>query len=685
MDDESFKDVRWHAEENDMSDPFGDSRDPTRPEGRPSNGFSFPESDELPWRYDPSVTESRPRATTSNFGTELREQAGESSRSDSTRRALAGVRARVGLRETGLSLDMTEHAEIVDGLAADRYVVVLRSGQPTIVQLSRASAIEQGLTVVDPDQAMLAALLASQQRPGPLDVTAGPPLRDLRSSEGARLGDADIVDEVKAEMSIPVRPEAVEPVLTSSPATIAEAPVDLPIGNRVVDDAPPAIRSGRPWISDAPPMPDTELPGLRRAVAPLVPEAAVPVARRDLPPTVVLRALDDPDDEAAVSIPQWAVIETPAETPAESPIEIRAEVEPQVSALGEADPHGAMPISALPWQEPVWGTDTAVPQAPVPTVLEPVVEPVVEPVTEPVMEPVVVSTPDVPTTTPILQSVPALEDPPHKSTGWPDGAGPVGDRPVGDGPVGDRPVSDGPVSDDSDTAVPAISITGLVRTYVGPVGPVPVLKGVNLDLAPGDLLVLRGASGSGLTTLLNCAAGLDVPDSGQVYVNGEEMGAWSEADRARFRAASAGFIPQTHELVDDLNARDNVLLPLLAAGWGLAPARREATRLLESFSIADRTFFYPSQMSHSERVRTAVARALAGDPFLVWADDPTAGLDDDNAQFVVNALLAHHERGATVVVVSRDRRFLASTARVSDLVDGVIAPADAVASLMWNN
>jgi ABC-type lipoprotein export system ATPase subunit len=708
--DESFKDVVRSAEESVMSEPFGDSRDLTRPEDTQANAVFPWESSEVPWHVDPSVSQGQVR---SSLG-DARAQAGYSSHIAATNGRFAGVRTRAGLRETGPGLDMTEHAEIVDGLAADRYVVVLRSGQPTIVQLDRASAIEQGFTVVDPDQSMLATLLAAQETSVvPLDVTAGPPLRDLRSVEGSHLGEADIVDEVKAEMSVPVRPEVVEPVLTSAPAMIAEAPVDLPIGNRVIDDAPPAIRRGRPWSSEARPMPEADPVGQPRSAAPPLPEeVVVPVAQRDVPPSVV-RALDDLDDDAMIAIPQWDVIETTVESPgtldidepdtrvATQDVERSEAVVTDVTDVVDADPHNAMPVSVLPWQEPVWGASTPVPQTLVPSPSEtglPETSP--QPAaTADVHVPSAIDTtevapalevpgpeapgpeaqsPEVPSRTPVLQSVPAVpanDDGVHQQTSKPDRVG--ADRNGADRNGADR--------DDADSAVPAISITGLVRSYVGPLGPVPVLKGVDLDLAPGDLLVLRGASGSGLTTLLNCAAGLDVPDGGQVYVNGEEMGAWSEADRARFRAASAGFVPQTQELVDDLNARDNVLLPLLAAGWGTAPARREAERLLEAFGILDRTFFYPSQMSHSERLRTAVARALAGDPFLVWADDPTCGLDEINAQLVVDALVAHHHRGATVVIASRDRRFLSGTARVADLVDGVVQPMDAVATLTWNN
>ncbi len=234
------------------------------------------------------------------------------------------------------------------------------------------------------------------------------------------------------------------------------------------------------------------------------------------------------------------------------------------------------------------------------------------------------------------------------------------------------------------TAVPTISAVKLNRTLAGPLGPIPVLHDVSLDLAPGDLLVVRGSSGAGATTLLQCLAGFDTPDSGKIFVNGEEMGTWSEADRARFRAASAGFIPQGHELVDDLNARDNVALPLLAAGWNAKAAQTEATRQLERFALQDRLFFFPSQLSYSERARVAVARALAGDPFVVWADDPTAGLDDDHSALVIHSLVEHHQRGATVLVISRDQRFVVTTARVAKLDAGRLEVLD-LGSLAWGN
>ncbi len=249
---------------------------------------------------------------------------------------------------------------------------------------------------------------------------------------------------------------------------------------------------------------------------------------------------------------------------------------------------------------------------------------------------------------------------------------------------GTAPTPEQPGSNSISTAVPTISVVGLQRTMAGPLGPVPVLHDISLDLAPGDLVIVSASSGSGATTLLQCLAGFDTPDGGRIFINGEEMGSWSEGDRARFRAASAGFIPQGHELVDDLTARDNVALPLLAAGWSAKPAQAEAQRQLDRFELSERLFFFPSQLSYSERARVAVARALAGDPFVVWADDPTAGLDNDHSGMVIDALVEHHQRGATVVVVSRDERFIVPTARVANLEAGRLGMR-ALGSLSWSD
>jgi predicted ABC-type transport system involved in lysophospholipase L1 biosynthesis ATPase subunit len=232
----------------------------------------------------------------------------------------------------------------------------------------------------------------------------------------------------------------------------------------------------------------------------------------------------------------------------------------------------------------------------------------------------------------------------------------------------------------SSSAVPAISAHGLSRTVPGPQGPVQILSDVSFDLAPGDLFIIDGPSGSGTSTLIHCLAGLDVIDDGRISINGEDMSRWSDNDRSRFRAAATGVIPQDLELVDDFSARDNTSLPLLAAGWTTTAAASESERVLTMLGLADRMEHLPGQLSRGERQRVAVARAIAGDPLVLWADHPTETLDPEAGQLVVDALLDHHRRGATVIVASRDRRFALPGARFAHLDRGRLVLVDPAAS-----
>ncbi len=235
------------------------------------------------------------------------------------------------------------------------------------------------------------------------------------------------------------------------------------------------------------------------------------------------------------------------------------------------------------------------------------------------------------------------------------------------------------------TAVPAISASNVGRNIPGPNGVIVALAGVSFDLAPGDLFIVNGLSGSGTSTLLHCMAGLDPVDSGRISINGEDMGRWSDGDRARFRAAAAGVIQQDVDLVDDLTAVDNASLPLLAAGWTGPSAQAEGQRVLSQLGLADRLDHYPGQLSRGERQRVAVARALVGDPLVVWADDPTSALDAPHGQLVVDALLRHHRRGATVMIVTRDPRFVVPGARVAHMAEGVLRVEDPTAFPLGRN
>ncbi len=225
----------------------------------------------------------------------------------------------------------------------------------------------------------------------------------------------------------------------------------------------------------------------------------------------------------------------------------------------------------------------------------------------------------------------------------------------------------------SSSAVPSLSVRQVSRSVEFKGERETTLNEVSFDLVPGDLFVINASSGAGSTTLLRCLIGLEPTSSGRITINGDDMTAWSDGDRARFRAAAVGYVPQDVELIEDLPAIDNTALPLLAAGWTGQAAAMEAERVLSLVGLADRIHHFPLQLSRGERQRVAVARAIAGDPLMVFADDPTASLDDDHAREVIGALLGHHRRGATLCIVSRDPRFNVAGARLARLHNGSLA------------
>ena len=220
---------------------------------------------------------------------------------------------------------------------------------------------------------------------------------------------------------------------------------------------------------------------------------------------------------------------------------------------------------------------------------------------------------------------------------------------------------------------PLFAARGLEKRYrLGKV-PVPALRGVDLEVARGELVALAGPSGSGKTTLLNLLGGLDVPDGGAVLLDGRDLGALGEGERTRLRRHRLGFVFQTFNLVPVLSARENVEYPLWIAGVGAAERRRRAEAALGAVGLGERGNHRPDQLSGGERQRVAVARALVHQPLAVLADEPTGNLDSHNGQLVLDLLLRWNaESGATVVVATHDPAVLARLPRRVRLRDGVV-------------
>jgi ABC-type lipoprotein export system ATPase subunit len=210
---------------------------------------------------------------------------------------------------------------------------------------------------------------------------------------------------------------------------------------------------------------------------------------------------------------------------------------------------------------------------------------------------------------------------------------------------------------------PAIEIKGLVKDYVDPDGAaVRVLDIAALQLNAGHAMAIAGPSGTGKTTLINIIAGLLLPTSGSVHVLGEEIGRMGEAQRDRFRARQIGYVFQTGNLLAGFSALENVLLAMGFAGTVPAAQRRpRAQALLERVGLEQRLHYRPAQLSSGQQQRVAVARALANQPALVLADEPTAHVDHATGQQVIGLLRAYcAETGASLLLATHDRGLLAT-------------------------
>ncbi|HXG04713.1 MAG TPA: ABC transporter ATP-binding protein [Candidatus Binatia bacterium] len=194
---------------------------------------------------------------------------------------------------------------------------------------------------------------------------------------------------------------------------------------------------------------------------------------------------------------------------------------------------------------------------------------------------------------------------------------------------------------------------GLVKRYPAPAGgAIRVLAGVDLDVRPGELVVVSGASGSGKTTLLNVLGLLEDPDSGEVWFGPERVSGLGRSAKSRVRGRSVGFVFQSFLLLPGLTALDNVLLAARYVGGVGEAERRRALALLEAFGVLDRRDHYPAQLSGGEQQRVAFCRAVLNDPPLILADEPTGNLDEANAAVIAGALADRARAGAAVVVVT---------------------------------
>ena len=212
----------------------------------------------------------------------------------------------------------------------------------------------------------------------------------------------------------------------------------------------------------------------------------------------------------------------------------------------------------------------------------------------------------------------------------------------------------GMVATSSSATDPVLVARGVRRVFRSGSGDVVALSDVDLSLPRGGFVAVTGPSGSGKTTLLQCLSGLDDIDGGSVVLDGEDVHAGRDARRAARRAQRNGFVFQSGNLVDVFSAVENVELPLIAAGVGAVEARRRAEEALRRVGLGARLGHRPGELSGGEQQRVAVARAVVGDPLVVWADEPTGSLDSTAGARVLDLLAEVNAAGVTVVVVTHD-------------------------------
>jgi putative ABC transport system ATP-binding protein len=227
------------------------------------------------------------------------------------------------------------------------------------------------------------------------------------------------------------------------------------------------------------------------------------------------------------------------------------------------------------------------------------------------------------------------------------------------------------------SSLPALEVRAVRKTFEAELAPVRALRGVDLTVERGTFIALMGPSGCGKSTLLNLVAGLEEVDEGSITVAGESMSEGSEDDHAMIRRKHIGIVFQFFNLLEGMSVLENVALPAIIAGRNRKAAESRARDLLDLLGIADKASEMPGVLSGGQRQRLAIARALANEPTLLLADEPTGALDSVGGQEVIELLSRLHAAGQTIILVTHDAQVANAADTVLRMRDGRIVSDDA--------
>lgn len=223
-----------------------------------------------------------------------------------------------------------------------------------------------------------------------------------------------------------------------------------------------------------------------------------------------------------------------------------------------------------------------------------------------------------------------------------------------------------------DESRPVLTITGVRKTFEAELAPVRALRGVDLEVLPGEFLAIMGPSGCGKSTLLNLVAGLDLADEGEISIDDEPITGRDEDWLARMRRRHIGVVFQFFNLLEGMTALENVVLPAVIAGTRRRAAETRARDLLDLLGLGDKAQEMPAVLSGGQRQRLAIARALANEPTLLLADEPTGALDTEGGREVLELFRRLHADGQTIVMVTHSDDVAAGADRIVRMVDGRI-------------